>query len=301
MKKFFENFIMIVIILAIVEMLLEELGYIYVWQPDLKLILIISGFIFDLIFSIEFIVRSIVSKKRGGFYNYFKNEKGWVDFFSSIPVILCNSGPLVLGFIFPGKVSPIAFTGLLNILKITKIIRTIRILRILRVLRFLRILKFISNIQVTSNELFKLKEKAISVSIVVITLVLIISQIFPGIFYSVDYKTETINKDYTKKLSELYKSIRAKDNEKISNILFCMKNDRNVIFMYYGTSILINNVQEEDFNSYLKKNYFYNEFRVINYLNFKLWYSIRDILIENSRINLLIESIIILLVIALIF
>jgi len=108
-KSFWENFIFTVIILAITEIFIEELSYILIFSVELKKLLIISGFIFDVIFSIEFIVRSINSKKEKGFLFYIKYNKGWVDFLSSLPVLLFNSFPLVLGLLSETAIAPSAF------------------------------------------------------------------------------------------------------------------------------------------------------------------------------------------------
>jgi len=119
-KSFWENFIFTVIILAITEIFIEELSYILIFSVELKKLLIISGFIFDVIFSIEFIVRSINSKKEKGFLFYIKYNKGWVDFLSSLPVLLFNSFPLVLGLLSETAIAPSAFFWTAKYIKINK-------------------------------------------------------------------------------------------------------------------------------------------------------------------------------------
>jgi hypothetical protein len=132
-----------------------------------------------------------------------------------------------------------------------------------------------------------------------ITLVLILSPIFPKIYYNMDELLNSRKENYTKILRELYRDIRRDDTEKINNFKFLLKNDKNVLFMLGAGDVFVDNINESPEN-YIPKNYLYNEFKVLNYLNFKLWYSVRDIIIEDSKVNLLIDTVIIILIISIV-
>ena len=43
----------------------------------------------------------------------------------------------------------------------------------------------------------------------------------------------------------------------------------------------------------IPERYFYTDFKVLNYLGFKVWYSIHDIVADSARISLLIETVIV--------
>ncbi len=138
MKKlsgFFENFIFIAIILVIIQTFLEDFSSYKSWSVLIRNILLISGFILDFIFTIEFIVRSSVNARNKKFIEYFWYNRGWIDLLSSIPLLLLNSGP-ALYVILSGDVYLLAEgVGVLNVFKIIKAIRVARILRLIRIVK----------------------------------------------------------------------------------------------------------------------------------------------------------------------
>lgn len=137
LNKYFENFILVCIILVLIQTFLEDYSYIKFWNPYLRRWILISGFVFDLIFSIEFIIRTIVGIKNKSFYKYFFYERGWVDFLSSLPLLLLNSGPYMY-FILTNQFLSAASIGVLNILKVVKAVRVARVLRLVRILKIFR-------------------------------------------------------------------------------------------------------------------------------------------------------------------
>lgn len=90
MKKFFETFILTAIILVIIQTFLDEYSRYAHWSVLSRNVLLVSGFCFDLIFSIEFTVRSVYNGRRDKFISYIKYERGWVDFISSFPLLLLD-------------------------------------------------------------------------------------------------------------------------------------------------------------------------------------------------------------------
>lgn len=294
-RKFWESFIIIMIIVAIIEIFLEDLGRLYAWDIPVRRLLLIIGFLLDLIFTIEFVVRSILSKNENGWLFYFKYEKGWVDFFSSVPLILFNSGPLMIGMLWPGKIVALPFLGVLNILKVTKI------LRIARMLRLLRVLKIFKSTRSEEKRIAQLG-KILSICIVTITMVLIISPLFPQIFYTMENNVNIRKQTYVSLLQDWYKSLRRRDIERVRYLNTRLKEDPNVLYLYQMGQTVVNNLGEnKPPTTIIKKRYFYTDFKVLNYLNFKLWYSIRDIVADDARVSLLVETIIIALILAFLF
>ncbi len=296
-RIFWESFIIVIIIIAIIELFIEDLSRIYQWNVTIRGALLIVGFLLDLIFTIEFIVRSIISRKEKGWTYYFLYEKGWIDFLSSIPLILFNSGPIMVGMFWPGKLLAFSSLGILNILKITKILRIARILRMMRILKLLK-----------SEEKMQLKKKfdyitntsrVIAISILTITIILMITPFFPKVFYNMDNSVQLRKKEYVNILKDWYFSARRGDIERINFLKKRLKEDKNVLYLYYSGKSAINNLNSNlSPSKVIPTTFFYTDYKVLNYLNFKLWYSIKDIIIENSQINILLETIIVSLVIA---
>ncbi len=134
-KNFWEAFILTAIVLVIIQTFLDEYSRYAHWSVASRNFLLIAGFCFDLLFSIEFTVRSILSRKSGGFLSYVKYERGWVDFLSSFPLLIFDSIPSVYLLLAAGGHEGAAAIGVLNVLKVVKAIRVTRILRLVRIVK----------------------------------------------------------------------------------------------------------------------------------------------------------------------
>ena len=141
LPKILEGFINFVIFISILQILFEDVAAIIGFDPKIKIILMFIGFAVDLIFSIEFILRSVLSIQNRGFIAYFIYQYGWVDFLCSIPLLLMNSLPSFILFL----TTKTLYKSTVGFIKIIRIIRAIRITRILRILRVLKILKNLQN------------------------------------------------------------------------------------------------------------------------------------------------------------
>lgn len=97
-KTILENFILVAILLVVIHTFLYEISIYLHWTIFTRNILIICGLVFDIIFSIEFFIRTIAASKikEKGFVQYWFYERGWVDFISSIPLLVFDSGPSLL-------------------------------------------------------------------------------------------------------------------------------------------------------------------------------------------------------------
>jgi hypothetical protein len=140
LTRFFENFILFAIVLVLIQTFLEDYAVLAGWSWEIRRILIITGFAFDLMFTAEFFARGISAISKGEFGRYFMEQRGWIDFLASIPLLLFNSGPELFALI-TGSGAVLAFGSLLNILKVVKAIRIARVLRLLRVLKIFRRIK----------------------------------------------------------------------------------------------------------------------------------------------------------------
>jgi hypothetical protein len=142
--SFFEGFIMLMIGLVLIQTFLEDLSIVTNWPVFARKVLVITAFAFDLIFTIEFLVRFFLSLMRKNAGEYFFRNRGWVDLLSSVPLLLLNSGPglyaLLTGTVFAGAIS------IVSLLKVVKAIRIARMLRMLRFLKVFRQIKFADSV-----------------------------------------------------------------------------------------------------------------------------------------------------------
>lgn len=139
-RSFFENAVIIAIILVLIQTFLEDLSLLLAWDWTLRKSLLIAGFGFDLFFTIEFLIRFFAAFSQGRANEYFLHRKGWIDFFASIPLLLFNSGPMMAALYFGGS-SIAGLGGVFNILKVAKAVRIARVLRLLRVLKIFKQIK----------------------------------------------------------------------------------------------------------------------------------------------------------------
>lgn len=137
LPRVIEYLVILVIVLVIVQTILEELSAVYHWSHDSEVILIWGSMIFDLFFTLEFISRSIVTFRRGEFGFYFRVQRGWIDFMTSIPLLFLVSGPTLIALLVGDTEASGGAFAFLSVLKTAKAIRVTRILRLIRVLKIL--------------------------------------------------------------------------------------------------------------------------------------------------------------------
>ncbi|MGI9255452.1 MAG: ion transporter [Salinispira sp.] len=138
-NTFFENSILIVIVLVLIQTLLEDVAVLASWPVESRRVLAILGFIFDIIFTLEFFSRSFFAISQNRFGHYVLEGRGWIDFMVSVPLLLFSSGPEFFAIVTGGFA--VSFGGILQVLKVVKSIRIARILRLLRVLKIFRRIK----------------------------------------------------------------------------------------------------------------------------------------------------------------
>jgi hypothetical protein len=166
MKKiahFLEGLVIVAILLVLVQTFLEDFALLAGWDWELRKVLIFTGFGFDLFFTLEFLIRFFDAFSRGKAGFYFTRRRGWVDFLASVPLILFNSGPMVIALLLGGGVT-VGLGGVFNVLKVAKAIRIARILRFLRVLKIFKQIKYVSS-PMAQRHLAKITTAAITATV----------------------------------------------------------------------------------------------------------------------------------------
>lgn len=168
-----EYLVIIAIVLVVVQTVLNDLTRYFNWSHSTVVILTFAGFFFDLLFTVEFSARSIISLRRKEFTEYFLKQRGWIDFLASIPLLLLASGPAVILYIAGTTWGGLAI-GFLSVLKTAKAVRVPRILHLTRMAR-------ISDRVEHSDSVMTNRHVATvsTISIVVLLLVLLLGRFAP--------------------------------------------------------------------------------------------------------------------------
>jgi hypothetical protein len=114
------------------------------WEVHARKWIIWAGLGFDFFFTIEFLTRMYLALSNREGTSYFFQQRGWIDFLASIPLLLFNS--------LPNTLALLAGTGLLtglgsflNVLKVIKAVRIARVLRLMRIVKLFRRIKYVSS------------------------------------------------------------------------------------------------------------------------------------------------------------
>jgi len=244
-KNILENFILVAILLVVIHTFLYEISIYYHWTIYTRNILIFSGLVFDLVFSIEFFVRTIAASKikEKGFINYWFYERGWVDFLSSVPLLLLDSGPSVYILLSGAVAGGDGVIGTLNVLKVVKAIRVTRILRLVR------ILKIFGKIHNTDSKMAQHHTATLSTT-VVFTVVLVL--LFFSIFNDGNGALET-----QKRKIQYEKFLVQKNINNFTNIKSLFMADKFVLSLYKGKKVIFEKIDKNTFNkSFSKDDYF---------------------------------------------
>ncbi len=168
-RDILENIILLIILLVIVQTITDEYAVLMKWPMKYRIFLVISAFAFDAIFTLEFLVRAVIALKNRALGRYLLQERGWIDFVASIPLLLFISGPAMLDLFFPGLAAGgLAAFSVLNVLKVIKAIRVTRILRLLR------ILKIFGKIQNAESKMAQRHISTISTTVVISIIIVLV-------------------------------------------------------------------------------------------------------------------------------
>ncbi len=282
---FFESFIVVAILLVLIQTFLEDFSVIAGWSWETRKIFIISGFVFDSIFTVEFLIRyfSALSKRQAGYY--FTEGRGWIDFLASIPLLLLNSGPAFLSLMLGGGVL-FGLGSMLNILKIVKAIRIARILRLLRILKIFKSIKYISS-PMAQRHITKIN----TITIAAFVFTLFFYTILAGIL-SLPSQDGYVQKRYTAEVGSFLKSVQAEGGaaEKAAVFgefdpdLLIIKDNGKTLFSRYDNSVYSSLFGPGDF-AYMEKD------------GWSFYFDLREILKIQSVYNILFFLIVIVLVV----
>ncbi len=265
-RKFWENFILVAIILVIIQTFLDEFSVYRHWSVSTRNILLCTALFFDFLFSVEFTVRSILSHKKGSASQYWMYERGWVDFLSSFPLLLLNSGPAVLLLFLGDMDQSVVAISVFNILKVVKAIRVTRILRLIR------IIKIFGKIQNAESPMAQHHTSAIA-TIAVFTMICTLV-LFSIITTSpADQRTIELKDHYNGSVKTI-KDLKMRSRMSHSTLIKkTYSNDKNVIKVLLHDKKILSNIKEEQFKEY----YTADDYMVVKAFDISIFISLVDI------------------------
>ncbi len=289
--SFLNNTITFFIILVIIQMLLEDIAIICNFSYSTIITLKISSFIFDIIFTLEFIVRFIYSLTKKKTKKYFIYERGWIDLLASLPLLLFVSGPFVLRFL---GITIFTINSLKNIPRLLKLIK---IIRVAKILRFIRVLKIFGKIKNTKTQTTQRNVNYLSTLIVISIIIFIFgvqilqsNNIIPSFEKSSYIKKDLISQNIVNSINNNKKEI-----DFYPEIMQIEKN-KNILY----TSKQYSQEKQKDWQLIDLEGYTKIE-KKSNNNTYKFVYSNIDILKTESIINLISFSLIILLILIIAF
>jgi hypothetical protein len=264
-RNIFEYFIMVVILLVIVQTFLDEYSRYAHWTVQARNMLLFTGFACDFIFSIEFTLRTIWSRREKGFLHYIVHERGWIDFLSSYPLILLDSGPSVYFLLFGHLHTTPSALQIMNVFKIIKAIRVTRILRLIR------IIKIFGKIHNAESKMAQHHTAEISTIGVFTTICVLLG--FSVFNISTGFNlTTNRNATYTTTVSSVL-DLSKKMNDPDEAFLKFFGNDPNTLMIYKNKELVHHTVDNDVF----LKLYDSEDYSVISAGNYSLYISHIDI------------------------
>ena len=284
-NKYWENFILVMIVLVILQTFFSEFAVYLHWNINLRNILILLSLFFDLIFTIEFITRSIVAGKQNRLFGYWFYSRGWVDFIAAVPLLFLNSGPLVILTFLTGTSEGIAAVGVLNILKVVKAIRVTRVLRLIRVMKIFG--------KIRNAESKMAQHHTASVSTVAVTVILAVLIIFAFALGDPIESSLSERKSYYHDLASRVFGMVGYDEESKKEIVENVFNgDTRILKLYQRDNLFLSRVSEEDWSlKYSSEDYF-----EVQNSGFTIFVTAVDINKNRAQNSIMIFTVIIVLV-----
>ena len=173
--SFIETIIIILIVLVIFHTITEDFALIYIRDHRFHFWMAVASVVFDLIFTIEFSARTIVTARRKQFRHYITKERGWIDALTSFPLLILVSGPAI--FLYLADVH-----GGAQAVSFLTILKTAKAIRVTRILRLIRVIKLFGKIQNTDSVMVGKHVGAVStLGVVALITVLALSSVFPAL------------------------------------------------------------------------------------------------------------------------
>lgn len=242
-KKALETFIIAAIILVIIQTLLDEYSRYAHWSVRSRNILLVLGFCFDLIFSVEFTVRSALSSRVNNFLSYIKYERGWVDFISSFPLLLLDSGPSLFFLLTADAQTGAVAIGVMNSLKVVKA------LRIARLLRLLRVVKIFGKVHNVKSTMARHHSAVITTTAVftIVSVLLVFNFVFgtSSSHFSKERSDEYVNRiDGLKRIADMNGLGFRETAEGL------LMSDKNVLKIIYPAGTVVEKIADSEFKKY---------------------------------------------------
>ncbi len=268
----FESFIVFFILLVILQTLFEEYALFMNYSTRIRTYLLIAGFGFDLLFSIEFLVRLFFAARRGGAAGYIMREGGFIDFVASLPLLVFHSGPLLWMMFFSGDAGFFAALGSLSFLKIVKVIR------VTRTLRFVRALKIFGKLRQKYIITSKYVARMVSLAVLIIVLALIGFAFVEGgeVLQSKSEETKMLLTNYLEKNPE-------------PDFDAFLRGSEAVLFIQQETTPVYSRVSAREF----QEHYLIDDYSVSRIAGYSVYFNNKDLQKTKSFINLLAFSMII--------
>ncbi|MFP4375649.1 MAG: ion transporter [Spirochaetales bacterium] len=288
-RSILENIVVVAIVLVLIQTFLEDYAVLAGWSWNLRRILLFSGLAFDLFFTIEFLTRFYFAfvNRRAGIYFWY--ERGWIDFIASVPLLLLNSGPSTLAYL-SGTATIIGFGAILNVLKVVKAIRIARILRLLRVLKIFARIRNTDSVM-AQRHVAKISTVAVS-TIVLMVLILTIVFSLAG--------TPSLEEEYQERTIEILTYVEERDLAAAGNTALLEQltdiNESVLVVQDGGRVVYSRFVQDIYDTQFGPIDYGYGQRNDI-----RVFFDMRPVNQEQSRVNLIYFGIIVVLVLAFMF
>lgn len=274
-KRFAEGLMPAVIILSLFHLFLSEYAVYAKWSAGTGNGLLYAGVIFDLLFTVEFIIKSIKAAIRKEFFSYIKYKRGWVDFISSIPVFILYSVPLLYLLLTIGIQSG-AHTGFSG-----ELLKIAAAVRMPLVLRSFRVVKLFGSITLYRSKMTRHHTAAAGITAVFTAAVAMM--LWPGIIgISSEKNLKIRTADYSRMLVELESAASLNNldfREIFENTLI---SDNRIIRIDYASGKKYERLSESEFSKY----YTVNDYIKVSGKLCSLTVSARDIRSENAVLEM---------------
>jgi Ion transport protein len=263
-----ENFIIVAIIFALVITVLDEFATVLEFSLPLRNIILILSCATDVIFTLEFVARLIVTGRHGAAKHYIVHQRGWIDLISSFPLLILSSGPEVLLMLNPDLVHG-AGLGFMSSIKIVKAVRVSRILRLLR------LLKVMGKIHNTDSQMANRHVAVISTIATMAFIVVYSFMAFAGITggHDIEQNQEVFVRQLAKNIQKVAETpspkmpnvttdLRIKPDEAgkadrvkelLTGLMFQIDTKQsNIAQVYYKGSLLLSTISSEQLKSHYK-------------------------------------------------
>ena len=286
---FLELLVVIAIFLVLIQTFLEDFAVIAGWPWKVRSALIVSGFCFDLFFTLEFLIRLYFAAANKNASYYFFKKRGWIDLLASIPLIIFNSGPAVLSLLGAGAV--FGMGGMLNVLKVVKAVRIARILRLLRILKVFKQIK-----HADSHMAQRHVSTIITISVTTFVFSLLVLTIGAKVL-SIPGTNNDFQQKHKEAVSLFADYVTSEGKEDTGFLKKYLNHHQDILIIKKGGKTLYSRYD----NEYYRRNFGITDYSYIQKGNYGFFFDIRPLNAQQSQMNLFYFIIIVIMVLAFIF